>query len=277
MAGAKAASKKQVQSVEQGKVSLLATQALQKMRTSLLQLPVRIHGETPLLMHRWSQKALLQMLGKMVGIDLPRQPKDLTDDFNESWYRNTNDVLAIPCRIIKASIIAGAVSTGKVVTKVDLKRNLRVLGYTTPIHLAKDTEMVMDIAIVRTSGQNKAPDVRARAVIPPGWYCDIVMQFPKTLSVDKVICAIAAAGSTIGLCDFRPEKGGDFGCFDIEVLQDEKCIKRILKECSIPEDQPDIPQEYMRAFNASNEETKKKITKKVPPMRQHTRGNGART
>ncbi len=265
--------------VDQKQVSLLASRALQQQRSSLLQLPVRIRGETPLLMHRWSQKALLQMLGKMVGIDMPRLSKDLTNDYDESWYRNINDELALPCRIIKASIVEGAITTGKVVSKMELKRNLRVLGYTTPIRLAKDTEMEMNVSIVRTSGMSKAPDVRARAVIPPGWHCDIVLQFPKLLSVDKVVSALTGAGSAIGLCDFRCEKGGDFGCFDIEFFDgnDAKHIKRILKECSIQEDQPDIPPQYLRAFNAVAPEEKKKIVKKVPPMTPHAKKNNGAT
>ncbi len=250
-------------------VSLLAAQALRKQRSQLTRLPVRLRGETPLLMHRWSQKALLQMLGKMVGIDMPRQAKDLTKDYEASWYRNVEGELALPCRIIKASVVEGAITTGKVVSKVDLKRYLRVLGYTTPIRLAKGTEMEMNVGIVRTSGQSKTPDVRARAVVPEGWYADVVLQFPQTLSVDKVVSALTGAGSAIGLCDFRCEKGGDFGCFDIEFFDgdEEKEIKRILKECAIPEEQPDIPPQYLRAFNALPEDEKDKVAKKAPPMK----------
>ena len=257
--------------VTQSSISTLAAQALRKRDAQLLRLPVRLIGETPILMHRWSQKALLMMLGKMVGIDMPKVAKDLTNDYEQSWYRNVNGVLALPCRIIKASIVEGAIATGKVVSKAELKRSLRVLGYTTPITIPKGKEMYPDVSIVRTSGMSKAPDVRARAVIPAGWTADIVLQFPKTLSVDKVISALVGAGNAVGLCDFRMEKGGDFGAFDIEVLESQADIKRILKACAVPEEQPDIPPEYMRAFNAHTEDEQKEIEKKVPAMKGATR------
>lgn len=228
----------------QESVAMLASQALAKKRSTLVRLALRLRGETPLLTQRWSQKAITQMLGKMVGQPQPKEAKDLTEDFKNSYYRNLDEVPVIPCRIIKACIIEGAITTQGVVTKMDLKRGLRLIGYTAPLREAK---MKMDARIVTVNGGS--PDMRSRAVFDEGWYVDVVLQFATTITPDQIMAAVEGAGSAIGLCEWRPEKGGDYGCFSVEVLQDKE-IARILKECSIPEKEYEIPPEFLRAFKA---------------------------
>lgn len=245
--------------VDQSNAALLATQALASMRSSRITLVVRLILDDTL-MNRWSSKALEMMLGKMVGLEMPRPPKDLTKEFESSWYRNANGECALPCRLIKAAIVEGAISTGKVVSKAELKRELRVRGFTSPIYSSdgkklKQTNLQMDVKPARNS--SGGPDLRSRAIVPGGSYIDIVIDFPPTLTPDKVMAAIDGAGSTIGFCDWRPDRGGEFGTFRIdverlgEVGNDQKEINRVLKDCSIPEERFEIPEVLLRAFRAT--------------------------
>lgn len=240
---------KKVQSVghfDQSNVSTLASAALAERRSMLVRLAFRAVGETPLLMNRWSQKAIMQMLGKMVGQPQPRDPKDLTSEFENSYYRNEREEIAIPCRIIKACIVNGAIMTNGVCSKAELKRGLRVMGYTAPLK-GKNLKPQMDCRIVLNNG---TPDVRSRAVIAAGYTFDFVVQFPVTLTPDKIVAALEGAGSAIGLCDWRPENGGDYGTFGVEVLPDSK-IDEILEACSSPEVEYKIPQEFLRPFKGA--------------------------
>jgi len=231
----------------QSNVSTLASAALAAKRATLVRLALRLTGETPLLMHRWGQKSMMEMLGKMVGQPQPRVAKDLTAEFEESYYRNERGQVVVPCRIIKAATIDGAISTGGVTSKAELKRGLRVLGYTTPVHM-NGREMQMDCRVAKNG---ETPDVRSRAVVPAGYHLDVVFQFGTTsLTPDKVMAAIEGAGEQIGICDWRPEKGGDYGTFSVSVLPDKE-IDRILKDCSSPEVEYDIPPEFLRAFTGS--------------------------
>lgn len=225
---------------DQSNVSKLASDALAKSRANMVQLAVRLKGETPLLMHRWSQKAIMEMVGKMVGLPVPKMPKDLTAEYEASYYRNTNGAVAMPCRIVKACIIEGAIGTFGVTSKAELKRGLRVLGYTSPLKMPRPMR-----ADHRIASNNGSPDMRARAVIPQGYHFDVVLQFGTQLTPDKVISALESAGALIGLCDWRPERGGDYGTFGVEVLP-EKEIARILKECALPEEEYVIPKEYLK-------------------------------
>jgi len=258
--------------VDQTNVIKLASEALAARRATRVMLPVRLTCETPMLLHRWTEKAVRQMLGKMTGMEMPREPKDLTKEFDESWYRNTDGEPCVPCRVIKACIIEGAISTGKLVSKAELKREMRVRGYTAPLKMkggkVKDA-LAMDVRIA--ANQGGSPDIRSRALVPAGAWCDVVLDFPKTLSPDKVISALAAAGETIGLCDWRPERGGEFGVFSVDLLR-EQDIERILKENTVPEDEFKIPPELLRAFNAIPAEKLKDSGKKVKSLLENVNG-----
>jgi hypothetical protein len=238
--------------LEQSEVALLASEALAKMRSQRVLLPVRLTFETEVLTHRWSQKVITKMLGSMTGAVEARTPKDLTEDFEQSWYRDINENPCIPTRLIKAAIVEGAVSTGKLVSKAELKRELRIVGRTAPIKVAgkKSVRELLEMDVRVTRNTTGAPDVRARALIPKGAWVDVLLAFPRTMSVDKVVAALAAAGDTIGLCDWRPERGGEFGTFSVQILKGAEHITRIQKESEVPEQEFKIPPHMLRAFNA---------------------------
>ena len=265
--------KKKVESsvaVTQQNVSTLASQALARMRNTQVNLPMRIVGTSPLLMHRFGEKAVIEMLSSMVGNKLPRGNKDLTAEYEASWYRNEKGQLALPLRLIKACIIEGAISTDGVASKAELKRGLRVCGNTAlirtadnaPMRLSRDEHM--DIRLVRNNGGS--PDVRARALIPAGYHMDVVLQFsPAMLSIDAVVSAFSAAGATIGLCDFRPARGGECGTFEIQPLS-ETDVPRILKESIVPEEGFTIPEQLLTAFNSIPEDKLTDPARKVKSL-----------
>lgn len=241
--------------VNQQNVALLATQALATMRSTRMLLVVRLTLD-PVLMNRWTHKAVVQMLSKMTGLEMPRPPKDLTQEFKDSWYRNERGEVALPCRLVKAAIVEGAISTSKVVSKAELKRELRVRGFTSPVYgpngkKLTEEDLTMDVRPAKNA--SGGPDLRSRAVTPMGSYVDVVLDFPPTLTPDKVMAAVDGAAGTIGFCDWRPARGGEFGTFEIDTAHtssDKKDIDRVLKDCSSPEEQFEIPPELLRAFRA---------------------------
>jgi hypothetical protein len=233
---------KSSEKLDQATVAMKASEALKKRRSIGVRLAVRVTGTAPLMMHRWTTKAITQMVGKAAGQEQPKTPKDLTAEYEQSHFRNEKGVLAMPMRIVKASIIDGAIVTDGAVSKADLKRTLRVVGHTSPIRTKSPLEMDCRIA-----SNNGSPDMRARAVVPTGYHFDVVLQFTSPLTPDKVVAAFEGAGSCIGLCEMRPEKGGEYGTFSIDILPNEE-IARILKENAVPEEHYVIPPEFLRSF-----------------------------
>lgn len=251
------------QMVDQNNVSTLATQALERMRSERVRLPVIFVGEpdSPMMMQRWTTKAVIQMLMKQVtGVAAPRELKDLTKLAEDSWYRDVAGRVGLPCRVLKAAIVSGAISTQKSVSKAELQRQLRVIGHMSPLlELDKKGKYVpmklkangqpeamdMHVGIVRNA--NGMPEVRARSLFNT-WALKLVLEFsPRMLAVDKVMAATRAAAETIGLGEWRLENGGELGRFTVEVLPDEE-VTSIINECRHPEDPFKIPPELLRAI-----------------------------
>jgi hypothetical protein len=262
--------------VNQDNVFILASQALAKQRSTRLRLAVLVTITSPGLMHRWGQKAVLQMVGNMVGHKIPKTDKDLTAEYEESWYRNVDEQPVVPCRVIRESIIAGGgPNCGDVVSKAQLGRELRVLGQTAPLVFPKGQGLTMDIQMARTS--TGTPQPTARALVPAGTTFKVVLEFPPTLTPDQVMAAAQSAGDVIGLFDWRPSKGGEYGRFIVEPLPSSAAqVKAIIEACSLPEKQFQIPPEMLRAFNAIPKENLGDPARKARAVVNHVNGQRAK-
>jgi len=226
----------------------IAEKALAELRKTRTRIPLRLTFTSPILMHRWGQKAVQEMLSKMTGFKMPEEHKDLTKEFEQSWYRNQNGVVGLPCRLIKACFKQGAGETKKVVGGPTLGRHLCVVGEFAPLRLSGKMEMYTCACKVGL-WNDRVVDMRARAIIPEGSTCDIVLEFGDRLTPDQVMSAVVAAGQCIGVCDWRMEKGGEYGGFEVQVLPVTD-IPRIIEECSIPEEEYQIPEWLLTAVNA---------------------------
>lgn len=70
--------------------------------------------------------------------------------------------------------------------------------------------------IVRLQGGARAPDLRYRPMYT-SWECDITVEHPpKIITRQSVLNLISFAGQSIGLCEWRPEKGGQWGMYRIK-------------------------------------------------------------
>lgn len=250
------------------KTGLLAQEAMRNRRCQLARLPIRITLKATLMNH-FSNKAIIQMLAKMGGYSVPKVGKDLDQSYEDSKYFNVNDVVVIPCRVLKAAIVEGAISTNKMVTKAELKRDLRVEGFTSPLHLPKGAKIERDVRLVRN--QTGVPDVRARALIPEGTTADFVLKFPTTLSPDKIVAALDGAGQSIGIFDNRPQNGGDCGMFDFDILPDKE-VARVINECMVAEKPYDLPEWIYTAFEKGSHHASDDASKKVTALIEHVNG-----
>jgi hypothetical protein len=221
------------------------TDALTILRGNVALMPVRLRGSA-LMVHRWGQKAIIEMLSKMTGADMPQLPKDLTKEYEDAAYKNLRAEHIIPCRVIHACMVAGASTSQGAVKASEIKQRVTVLQHTAPIR----GHVEMDVRPVKVGPWNdKVVDLRARPLYTD-WYTDIVLRFQSdTVSKDKVLIALRQAGSEIGLCEFRKAQGGDLGHFEVEALPITD-VDRIIEECSSPEEKFVIPPELLRAATA---------------------------
>lgn len=180
----------------------------------------QIVGTTPLIFNCVSEKAWRALLGpeatgRKTKADRAQDFKHTPlDEYRNSVYRwqdrdDTPTRLKMPSPAFKGAICTAALDL-KGIAKTEIGRLTWIEGYSTSIWGIPCLKM----DIVRSADMAKTPDVRTRACLPE-WCAEITIGFtqPK-LNARTVAQLLAAAGITVGIGDFRQEKGkGDFGKF----------------------------------------------------------------
>lgn len=180
---------------------------------------VCILGTTPQIHQRMSQKAQHELL-------LPKGRKNAAErastlkhnpmeEFAASAYRTTDEraptELAMPATAWKAAIRSAALDLPGA-SKAQLGRLMWVEGEMIPVWGVPK----IFLSVTRSADAARTPDIRSRLIIPK-WATKISVTYIKPiLNEQAIVNLIAAAGLTIGMSDWRPQKGsGNYGQFKI--------------------------------------------------------------
>lgn len=190
-------------------------------------------GASPLVFNRMSEKAKRELLMPRGRINAAERASRLKHDplteYRDSVYRAQEPKaptrLAMPATAFKAAMAAAAIDMPGV-ARSQIGRLTYVEGYS--VHVYGTPQIFM--SVVRSADMNKTPDVRTRAILP-AWAAQVTISFVKPLIREQTVAhLLAAAGITIGIGDFRQEKGkGNFGQFEL-VSADSIEYRRLLKE-----------------------------------------------
>lgn len=176
-------------------------------------------GRTPLIFNRMSEKAKRELLfpsGKKSAIERAVSLKhDPVGEYRASVHRFGDDslpqYLGLPSTAFKKAIMTAALDlpgTRKaVIGRLTYVEGAYVLVGGTP-------ELLM--STVRMPDMNRTPDIRTRAILPR-WACRVSVTYTKPLLTGQAVAnLLAAAGMTVGVGDWRLEKGaGNFGLFRV--------------------------------------------------------------
>lgn len=177
---------------------------------------IRIVGTAPLIVHAWSQKAKEMLLAKQMGVKVPKAPKDPEEQYKSSMYRLTDDSHGFPMLAFKAATIGGArYFDGVTMTSLRQMLLFHPDGYGTDgtalMRLDAD-EPRMREDMVRI-GMGTA-DIRYRAEYTK-WSVLLRIQYvPSSIDLGSVV-ALVDAGGMGGVGEWRPEKDGAFGTFEV--------------------------------------------------------------
>lgn len=188
-------------------------------------------GESPLIIHSMSAKAQRELLlprGRKTAADKALSLKhDPYQEFNDCLYRaaaGDPTALCMPSSALKAAICNAALVVPGA-KRAEMNRLLYVPGDYFPIY---GTPM-LHMSVVRSSDMNRTPDVRTRVIVPK-WAAKIIVHYTRPIiSLDTVKNLVAAAGITIGIGDWRIEKGGSMGGYRI-AGPDDAAITALLAE-----------------------------------------------
>jgi hypothetical protein len=82
---------------------------------------------------------------------------------------------------------------------------------------------------VRSADMNRTPDIRTRCIVPH-WAATIHVHFASSIiKTTSIVNLLTQAGLTIGVGDWRPEKGsGTFGQFDIGMAETDPAFAQVV-------------------------------------------------
>jgi len=180
-----------------------------------------IIGTSPLIQHAWTEKGLRMM--RMTAAERKKQPKVARDPEAEaaaSCYRTDGGEIGIPLTAFKSSLI-GAAHKDFGLEKTLLRKAFFIPSTDSkrivPIEAG---EYVVREDIVRI-GANQT-DLRYRPEFFP-WRASIVAEIDtELLQMSDVANLVDRAGFSVGIGEWRPEKGGEYGRFKIDTSEPMK-------------------------------------------------------
>lgn len=179
---------------------------------------VSVEGTAPLIVHAWSTKAKQMMLDAQQGKKNPKPFKDPQADFEASMYRFADGGHGFPSVGFKsATVKGGGRAFGKSVKMTELRQSLIFLPDgvgTDGMQLARlsCTEPKMREDMVRVG--NGVADIRYRAEYVE-WSADLRISFLSTVISAESIVALIDAGGANGVGEWRPEKNGSYGTYQV--------------------------------------------------------------
>lgn len=170
---------------------------------------IDVVGDSPLISHKWSEKAKKQMLDKqMKKAKTAKEAKDPEQDYRESLYEHPDGGYGFPCVAFKAAAVSACrFSDGMKMTEA--RGAFHVDG-----ELAKiegEPEMREDMVRV---GMGTA-DIRYRGQFPT-WRTTLLISYnASSISPEQIMNLMNLAGFGVGVGEWRPEKDGSYGRFHV--------------------------------------------------------------
>lgn len=182
-------------------------------RPNIEKMTVTIIGTSPLIMHKFSEKAKKQMLDKqMKKAPKKNATRDPQQEFKDSIYRNSKGKVSFPAIALKQAIVSAARSVDGLPMTV-LRASIFVRGDESDLIEVKHKELRMREDTVKI-GQGTT-DLRFRGEVT-GWTMDLPIEFNSdVVSAEQVLNLLQIAGFSNGLGEWRPERNGNYGTFTL--------------------------------------------------------------
>lgn len=205
-----------------------------------------ISGVTPLIVHAWSHKAKQEMLDKQRGkkvsakhcIKIPfndligslywltEQPElgENDDEAEQNFYGAIENgaKFGFPVTGIKQSIITGAYRAGLDVKQTELRGTFFLEGATeaSTVDVAEivGPEPTIREDMVKVGGMSKSADIRYRGEFN-NWEIPLRLKYNRDgkYSLEQILNMVNFGGFVVGIGEWRPERDGQFGMYQLKV------------------------------------------------------------
>lgn len=169
---------------------------------------IRLIGDSPLIVHRFGEKARKMMLDKQMGkAKSGKEAKNPEADYEESMYRTEDGRPGFPAIAFKAAAVNAANDAG--IQKTLARRAFHVAGEIIPIEgMPTMREDMVRIAM-------GTADIRHRAEFRH-WAVTLDVTYNAgIISLEQLINLFQIAGFGVGVGEWRPERNGTYGTFHV--------------------------------------------------------------
>ncbi len=201
---------------------------------------VTLVGDTPLIVHAWSEKAKKEMLDKQTkAAKGGKEAKDPQRDFEQSLYKIEGGGYGFPSVAFKAAAVTACTSVSGV-TKVAARQAFHVVGEQALVRGAFNG-VLMRQDLVRILGSEPrmredmvrvgmgTADLRYRGEFWP-WHVRVTVRFNRNvLSAAQIANLLNTAGFGVGCGEWRAERDGSSGMFHVG-SEDE--VERLISEAA---------------------------------------------
>lgn len=194
---------------------------------------LKIVGDTPLIMHAWSEKAKREMLEKQMKVTKTkgRDAKNPVEDFIRSMYWLTDmptDMseegfekaikegarFGFPVTAFKQAAISASYRMGWSKDKMSLRGVFFIEGDENQmIEIHSDTPIMREDMVKVGMG---TADIRYRGEFR-NWWADLKITYNKNgqYSLEQIVNIVNAGGFVCGIGEWRPERDGQFGSYHV--------------------------------------------------------------
>lgn len=208
---------------------------------------VKINGLTPIIFNQFPHKAVMQIFNKQSGILGPkkREARDPEQEYLDSFYKDSEGQICMPALNIKQAIVDAArniegvtmaLLKGSVFVVGDKDGLIPVLVGGKPFVISKKPHLLNGEApatgvigydtnnkmvtmrrdVVRLGGIDKPADLRYRGQAD-SWSMEFLIKFnADVLAPEWVLNLLNTAGFSCGLGEWRPERNGASGTFEVQ-------------------------------------------------------------
>ena len=183
---------------------------------------VKLVGDSSLIVHKWSEKAMKMILDKQTKkAGTGKEAKDPWADYCDSMYWMTKkpanpteeDIakakFGFPVKAFKACAIDAGFQQGIIPKKTTARGAFHILGEMAEIE--GHPQIREDMVRV---GMGTA-DIRYRGEFPE-WSVILTIKYnPRAMSAEQIINLLNFGGFSNGVGEWRPEKDGDHGTFHV--------------------------------------------------------------
>lgn len=193
---------------------------------------IQIKGTSPLIVHNFSVKSKRMMLEAQQGKKKVKENRDPQAEYEAAFYRIDRgdgvERYGFPVTAFKAATVGAARFFDKSVTMTSLRQFMFMRGELTKADPQQLVEIVgeprMREDVVRLGGLSRGADLRYRPEFAQ-WEAQLQVTFvTSAISKDSVLSLIDAGGMGIGVGEWRPEKRGEYGTYEIDKSKEIKII-----------------------------------------------------